>query len=677
MSEEQKAAAGIKVPFNADISIDTGRPRPELNHQYAKAYEAVGMDGESCVAIVCENGAQPRTRMISQYAGVMTQALPRLLNANVIPWTIDKSQRMVFIYDDRLGNPITDKDVNISLGWKPERVLDILVKPTVTLLKDMRDADIVHGGIHPTRFFDGGKKDRDLDFLMLGECLSAPTSAIQPSMFEPIERAMAHPLGRGPANFSDDLYALGVTAAVLLRQKDVLRNPSDGDMIRAKQEIGTFLALMGDMRVSGSLLEFLRGVLADSRQDRWTIDEAMAWLDGRRSTPKQVARRKPATRGFEFSGQKYFLPQILSTDLLRNPPAAVEALDSQDLRNWASRALNDESIVDRLDSASSIVRDPLNRAGGPDKIAAYAAIAIDPQAAIRYRELAFLPEGLGTLLSDSYARGGNVQSYVDVLQSSLQSYWVSHHTETQSDVIALQQKVEQCRSLMRNVNSPGFGLERIVYMLNPDAPCLSPMFRNAYVRTPEDVVTALNEACKQSPKPARLLDRHIIAFLAERDRKAIEMQIFDINSGKPSQAYLGTLRCLAALQRRARMDALPELTNWMADLAKPVYPTIHDRDLREEMKKRVEKVKEEGKLWRLLDILTDPEILSRDIALFSYAMNEYRSLQYEKDNLEMRLLDPQTFGRRRGMETAALVSSIIAFIVAAGLTFIFLNGGGG
>lgn len=676
MSEEQKAASFVKVPFNADISIDTGKPRPELNHQYAKAYEASGVDGEPLIAVVCENGGQPRARLLAQYANSGAALLPRLINANVIAWPVDKSQRMVFVFDDRLGNPIHNQDVNISLGWRPERVMDILVKPTILTLRDMRDADIVHGAIRPTRFFDGNKKDRELDALMLGECLSAPTSATQPAMYEPIERALAHPLGRGPATFSDDLYALGVTAAVVMRPKDVLRNPTDADMIRAKQEVGSFLALLGDMRLTGGLLEFLRGVLADNRQDRWTIDDALAWFDGRRSTPKQVTRLKPATRAYDFNNGKFLLPQILATEFLKNPTAAAESFEAPDLRNWITRALHDESIVDRLDTVSSMVRDPMNKASGPDKVAAYAAVALDPQAPIRYRELAFLPEGLGTLLSDAYAKGSNVQAFVDILLSNLLSYWTSVHSGSQADLISAQQRIEQCRSLMRNANNPGFGLERVVYLLNPDAPCLSPMFRNAYVRTPEDVVLALNEACKQSPKPSRLMDRHIIAFLAERDRKAIEMHVYDINSGRPSQIYLGTLRCLAALQRRAQMDALPELTGWMAELAKPIYATIHDRDLREEMKKRVDKVKEEGKLWRLLNVLTDPELLARDMALFNYAMSEYRSLLIEKDNLEMRLLEPDTFGKRRGMEIATLVSSLIAFVIAAGLAIVFLQNTG-
>ncbi len=676
MVDLQNAKAAT-IPFNADIGIEVGTPRPELSHAFAKGYTAHGSDANPgrYVAVVCENGAQPRARLISQYANIAGVSMPQLVNANVIRWPVDNSQRMVFIFEDTLGKPLAETDHGLAAGWKPEKVIDLIVKPTIYTLKSMRDIDLSHGAIRPTRFYDGDKKN--IEFAMLGECLSAPTSSTQPVLFEPIERALAQPLGRGPSTVSDDLYALGVSAAVFMRSKDLLRNPSDADIIRAKQEIGTFACLIGESRLTGPILEFLRGVLADHSSDRWTIDDAVAWADGRRATPRQVAKRKPAQRSYEFCGQKFLLPQVLATEFIRRPAEASTAAESPELEQWLSRALADPETTARVEQAKSLTRDPTNRAGGPEKIAAYISVALDPQAPIRYKEIAFMPEGLGTLLSDAYARGNNVQSFVDILQSSLQSYWLGVHGDQQADIIAATQKFEQCRSLMRNAHNPGFGLERVVYLLNPDAPCLSPMFKNAYVRTPEDVVIGLNEACKTSPKPARLVDRHIIAFMAERDRKSIEMHIYDINSAKPAQSYLGTLRCLAALQKRARMDALPELTLWMAELAKPVYATFHDRDLREEIRRRVEKVKDEGRLWRLLDTLTDPEMVAKDMALFSAAFREYRSLSHEKDSLELRLQTPTSFGRRTGMEVAALVSAGVAFLVASGLAIVFMNQAGG
>ncbi len=664
---------GQKVTFNDQISILVDQPRPEFSHKYANAYTAQSPD-HSCVAVVCELGTQPRVRWITQYTKILSDTVPKLIAAAVIVWPNDKTQRMVFVYEDVCGQPLSDVDTGFSMGWKAEHVQDRIVIPVLSLLRATNQVDLVHGSIRPSNLFNGGKAGGTST--MLGECLSYAGSSTQPALFEPIERAMAHPMGRGPTTFSDDVYALGVTAALFYRSKDVLRNPSEEDMIRAKQEVGSYAALLGDMRIAPNLQEFFRGALIDDPKDRWTMSDVEAWLDGRRSTPKQIARHKPASRPFEFAGKKFTRPKVLATAITRYPNEAAALINSDELAQWANRALKDMEMIDRIEGAGRLARDPMNKINAPDKIATLLSLAVDPDACIRFHDISFMPDGLGVLMADAYRREANMQPFVDILLSPIVTYWLSSTEKPYIDNLTISQKFDQCRNMMKNSQTPGFGVERAVYILNQEAPCLSSMFKHGFVRTPEDVVFGLNEACKQSPKPSRLLDRHIIAFLAERDRKAIEMHMFDINSGRPAQMYLGTLRCLSALQKRSNISKLPELTLWMAELIKPIYATFHDRDLRNEVKKKVDKIKNDGHLWRILEIVTDPNTLARDQALFAHAFNEYKGLRVERDNLTTRLQNPQLFGKRTGMEVATMVSSILAFIVAAGLIMVFLQNGG-
>ncbi|MGB1077647.1 MAG: hypothetical protein ACPG05_05005, partial [Bdellovibrionales bacterium] len=55
----------------------------------------------------------------------------------------------------------------------------------------------------------------------------------------------------------------------------------------------------------------------------------------------------------------------------------------------------------------------------------------------------------------------------------------------------------------------GYGMERCVYILCEDAPCLSPMFSEYYVKTPEDYFTAFNDMCLNGKAPDRIVDRHV------------------------------------------------------------------------------------------------------------------------------------------------------------------------
>ena len=52
--------------------------------------------------------------------------------------------------------------------------------------------------------------DNEMEQIVLGPNVTAPAGYDQPSMFEPIDRAMALPAGRGTGDSLDDIYALGV-----------------------------------------------------------------------------------------------------------------------------------------------------------------------------------------------------------------------------------------------------------------------------------------------------------------------------------------------------------------------------------------------------------------------------------------------------------------------------------
>ena len=58
--------------------------------------------------------------------------------------------------------------------------------------------------------------DEEMTEIVIGENLTSPPGYDQPSIFEPIERAMSHPAGRGVGTSRDDIYAMGVTIGILV-----------------------------------------------------------------------------------------------------------------------------------------------------------------------------------------------------------------------------------------------------------------------------------------------------------------------------------------------------------------------------------------------------------------------------------------------------------------------------
>jgi serine/threonine protein kinase len=122
--------------------------------------------------------------------------------------------------------------------------------------------------------------------LVFGQCVSTPPAVTQPVVYETIESGLAAPTGRGKGSLSDDMYSVGVTTLALLIGHSPCLGLSDDEIISRKFEMGSYWALLGDERVSLTMMEPLRGLLNDNPQKRWGLEDLVYWINGRRLNPK-------------------------------------------------------------------------------------------------------------------------------------------------------------------------------------------------------------------------------------------------------------------------------------------------------------------------------------------------------------------------------------------------------
>lgn len=232
--------------------------------------------------------------------------------------------------------------------------MERILKPFAGVLQDFRDRDFVHGSIRASNIYNGGSNN--LKKIVLGDCLGVPSGYNQSTQYEPIERAMADPIARGPGTSATDMYAFGVMLAVMLRQHDPMHGLDDEAIIRRKADIGSYAAVTGKDRFTGPILELLRGLLHDDLTQRWTIDEMLAWMDGRRLSPKQAVRKIVAPRPIVFHHKKYFQPTLLAMDFEKNPGDVKRILDDGELKNWINRAIERPELYERIESYANLLR---------------------------------------------------------------------------------------------------------------------------------------------------------------------------------------------------------------------------------------------------------------------------------------------------------------------------------
>jgi hypothetical protein len=628
--------------------------------------------GPGYFALVCDTSLVPRVRHAPQIAGIISPSFARLIASGVCYWPPGQSERYVFVYENNLGQPIM-KPGEPGLGWKPDFVMNVVIKPVVNVLLDLRDSDVYHGGIRPTNMFDGGVKQ--LERILLGDCLATPPSYNQPALYEPAERAMADPIARGRGTHEDDLYAFGVSLAVILRHKDPLEGMSADDVIRMKIEQGSYTALTGSERFTGALLELLRGLLYDEQGSRWTLDEVTNWLDGQRLSPKQASRKIKAARPLAYAGEKYFRPTLLAMDIYKNQSEAIQMIENDTLGQWLERSLEDKPATARMEEAIASAQEGGRGSGYWDRLLARASVALDPAAPLRFRGMAIGADGFGAALAEAMIKKKDVQPFIDIINQQLMMYWVTTQNDSHVDIAAIVTRFDSCRGFLRQPTM-GYGIERCLYYLCPEAPCISDILKGYYVRSPEDLLFALEEIARKPQKPHLLIDRHIAAYLSVKDRRVIDPILAELNAAEFHRRIIGNLSILASVQKRSRMENMPGIASWAADVLKPVYERIHDRDLREKLKASIAKAAESGDLSRMVVIIDDPQMRQQDMAAFKAAMRDYNNLRAELGKLEGELSKPKSFGRETGQQYAAVASAIIAGIVMLAVAFMYISHGG-
>lgn len=670
---EKSQSSVPQVASYGDIEIYCGEPLPHYNIGSNKAYKAhtQSQSGEALFAIVCEKNMIPRRKAASKYTSIINPSLAFLVSFGKTYWPPAKQERFVFIYKDNLGKPLLEKKAFTAMGWKQDKVMDLVVNPMVTVLQDFRDRDFFHGNIRPTNMYEG---DGSLDprRVILGDGLSTPPSLTQPSVFETIERSMADPISRGTGTQADDLYAFGVSLAVMMRSEDPLEGLSQEEIIEEKIRQGSYAAVTGKDRFKGSILELLRGLLHDDPTQRWTVDEILVWMDGRRLSPKQSVKRKKAARPLMFGGQKFLQVPLLVMALDKFPAEAVKMVEDGSLEQWLERSLEDDNAVEQMGVAVSKSGEGGRGAGYQDRLVANLAAVLDTMGPARFRGLRMLGDGIGNALCRAMIMKEDVKPFVDFFLQGVAMNWITISENPSMDVGSLIGKFDSCRGSLRQTKS-GFGIERCLYTLSTEAPCLSPKLDDYFVASPEDMMMAFEDLCEKGQAPIFFLDRHSIAFLSVNDPKSIDSHLFDLNAPEDYKRVMANLKTLAIIQKRSKMPKFPHIAQAFLKSLPCVFKRFHDQKMLEKIQGEVESAAASGDLARMVAALDNRQVVEKDFRAFREAMIEYAQLKLEYANLEDKLRDEKTFGRTTGKEFAALVSGAIAMLTIAVTTFMFLT----
>jgi hypothetical protein len=667
-TQKANASSGV-VLFKGDIKIFPNQPLPHLDRGTAKAYLAETKSGSKAFAMICPDNLVPRTAVVHKYMNVVSTSLPKISASGVVDWPLEKREKYTLIYEGNMGKPLSSLRPSQALGLKLDAIINTVFYNLVDAISSMHDRGITHGNVCLQNIFDGGGST--FENVILGECLSVPCGFAQPFLYETIERSLASPMAKGEATYPDDIYALGICLALMLSSHDFTEGMSAEEVTLHKLEHGTFNLVTSRDRLPGKIMELLRGVLSDDVSCRWTIWEIEEWMDGRRVTGKQGARPVPkSSRPVEFRKKKYFRPDILATQLRKDPSAALELVESGELYLWLNRALQSKEYEERFETAVEQAKKSSSGANYAERMVSYITMALAPNFPVYYRNQNFFPDSIGHLMVDAVSKGSDVNVFVEIFQGDIIPFWATFRYQTGLLIGDEPGKFETCRMYLLQ-KSPGFGIERCVYHMAPSAKCLSEKLKFFYTRSSEDIVLALEAIGGQKDKSSWFFDRHIIAYLFSHDKSVIESSSADLISEEKHRQINAALKIFSKVQEREKIQSLPNLSAWVGGYLEILITRYHDRERRKNIKIEADKVKAKGNLVLLAEIFNNLREIQDDTKMFSQAMMHYQNLQKEYHRLNLELETNKGFGKGTGHQIATMVSGGIAGLVI--LIYLFVS----
>jgi hypothetical protein len=222
-------------------------------------------------------------------------------------------------------------------------------------------------------------------------------------------------------------------------------------------------------------------------------------------------------------------------------------------------------------------------------------------------------------------------------------------------------------------DQPGFGMERVLYEYNSGWPCQSPLLAGSYVADMEDLLPALERRAQHDLPDAPPVDRHIAAFCGANMKPPPDRMIQGLGDPDPANRAQATLALLADIQRRYGPSQLPALCEWMARRLSPLTDSLHNRQVREKVKRRIERAVKSGALAELRAAAADNELRQRDRQAFKHAKARYAQLARDIAWLEDGGLTSAANVARSTRTVATAVSAIASGLIVLLVTIVYVT----
>lgn len=567
--------------------IEVGSPLPNLDTKTAKAYNAVDLTNPDIklFALVCAQGTLQRHDTIKRLKGVKHENMLTLYDAGVVKLSVPDQEQFVVFYSQPNGKKLSELLSNLENRLHEEFISKSIIAPIISAIGKMADIKVSHGSINTENIFYG-------EYPVLGDCVTEPCGASQPFFYEPIDRMQAMHVAKGEGNISKDYYAMAILAIHLLYGK----NHFDGyDAKSLSQNIlhnGAYIALIRGKEPPESFNDFLRGLLSGNVNERWNFRNLKQWIEGKRSNIMLPIAPAEASQNFEFCGVEVNTRRELAHLFFLNWDKIKDLLQEDKLTHWVLIGLRDRDLSETIKHIQDIIiqTSAKNEIQVTEQLMRLIML-FDNNGPIRINTLSFNLDGINSLWLELL--NNNSQDELKLLakfiEHTMSAYWLEMQRQQTDYVVPesinnISLKLNRIRPFIRN-KTYGFGAERVLYDLNPEMPCQSPIFTGDYIDSLPKLLAKLDSLAPEL-KEQDPLDLHTAAFIANRLGVVHEIKLHELipNPSLATNRTIMALQLIANAQAKCGNTQFPGLTHWLALRIMPALETIRSTSLRSRVK---------------------------------------------------------------------------------------------
>ncbi len=669
----EAAVAGEGREDGSDVILDEkyriipSSPLVDLGTPGAKAYVARNLKnpGEPLFARICEPGVFPRVEVMVQLKNLREASAIIPEGWGPVFWPVTGQRCFAIIFRRPEGGPVMPSLSSRNPKIDSEKILKSLLAPALTTLTLFERRKITHRTIRPDNIFSTGPAGGNYIF---GDCVSVPPSWGQSTIFETIESSMTPAVGRGKGTIADDIYALGATMLFMGLGHCPVAGMSDRDLLAAKVENGSFVTLLGGEVIPGGLREPIRGMLSDDPIDRWTLDDLFHWSSGTLRRSARPLRDYRTYRPVKFRNREYRNTRMLAHAYGIHWKEAAKQLRSKEFDTWLHRGLTDADLVEVLED---IISGSTGSDGdiGDAKLVTRICSAMDPEGPLKYKGLTVMPDGMGYALSAAVEDGNKetVNLVTELIQKGIASDWFQQKIVLGRTDLTLEAKTFKTLQQFVRHAGPGYGVERVLYELNPFLPCRSKAVTSAYVYSLRDLLPALEKVVQEKGSLGKLIDRHIAAFIASRIKGSVDNQLVALENttGVSVAAKIGMTGLLAKVQNEYQHQMTPHLAAWLVEELRPAIARYHSKSLRKRISEKMDEIAISGNLIELYQTLSNKNVAAKDEKAQGRAKREYTDSMREIKRLESE--EFQFEAKRTGWRIAAGISLVIGTVTTIGV----------